>query len=1315
MLFQPTRALFSRQVNVVGKWSESGVSTLPIEPNMKLLRLLIPVALMPLVSFAQQSNQMDSPDLLAKKHETAHRNPAFIANAGQWDDPSLYHYNSGNLDVFIEAEGFTYVLSDLQNIAEMHAAGTPTFELEHLPINRHAFSVRFVNGKAETHSGRGKRNEYQNYFIGNDQSKWKGNVPLYGGVELKSVYSGIDVDVKVRKGAMKYDLVVAPGANPNEIKMEYTGLDHLEIVNGNLVLHTSLGELQETIPVVWQDVNGKTEIIKCNYTLTDGIVGFAFPDGYNKQYPLIIDPVLVGATLSGTSGGSNFGHGATYDIEGNIYTHAISFEGANYPVTTGAFQTVKNGLVAVLTKFNPDATNLIWASYLGGTGGDYPHSIITNAQGELFVYGTTSSDDFPVTPWGFQTQNAGGVDIYVTHFNNTGSALIGSTYLGGSATDGRNNTSSFGHDGFRGEIVLDDNGNAFIATATQSSDFPVTPGCVQPALSGTSDGMVAKFSPNLSTLYWSTFLGGSESETASGLRIRPNGNAVVAGITSSDNFPMPAGGHQPVKDTGYDAYISEISEDGSTIVRGTFAGTSSNDYAFFIDINNIGISIYGISTGDWPVTAGAYDSGGRTFVTRYTNDLTMRTESARIAGQGGSLVAFMVDLCGRAYMSMYSAGAGLTITDDAVYLTGGFYIVVLDENLSDIVFATYGQGSHVDGGTSRFDPKGIIYQGVCSGSGSFVGTPGAWFVNQSVGWDIGVFKIDFGLSTTLAAGATPNPNGCAPHEVQFNNFSTGNTFLWDFGDGSPTSDLNDPTHTYDTPGEYQVMLIAIDSTSCNIADTTFINLQIGEPFELEPEFTYEYNCEAQEITLINSTETGGNTLIFEWDMGDGTSYYTYDASHVYSETGMFEVTLTVSNPLCNEEESLSITVPVYQFITAQGVGAAVDFCIDATVQFNYTGSGADSFEWHFGDGNTGTENSPLYSYAEPGTYDVTLYVFNEFACETSDTTTFQVTIPPQPEVQAEFDVVQTGSCSELAFSAQSLSTGAIIEYVWGLSNGAEYEGNPLSADVEDAGVYELTLIVTEGVCNYQDTITYTFELIRSTGASISPTNILCYNVGSIELDASAIYPEAEYIWTPGGESTPQITVSQTGIYTATITYNNCVEVLTTELKVGQEIPTDYAFESCDGIPVEIAIDFPVVEDPYWVDGTTANPRMVTEATVYPYEFTDHLGCRQFGEITFNPLPDNPQIKIPNIFTPNADGQNDIFQPLGEELLYYSLSVYNRWGKTLFETSDIYGGWNGVIADSNEPITDGNYFYIVRYQGECEPGIQEKSGWVYVSR
>jgi gliding motility-associated-like protein len=650
-----------------------------------------------------------------------------------------------------------------------------------------------------------------------------------------------------------------------------------------------------------------------------------------------------------------------------------------------------------------------------------------------------------------------------------------------------------------------------------------------------------------------------------------------------------------------------------------------------------------------------------------------------------------------------------------VYQSGGFYIIVLDESLSNIVFATYGQGSHVDGGTSRFDPKGVIYQGVCSGSGSFVGTPGAWAVNQSVGWDIGVFKIDFGLSTTLAAGATPNPTGCAPHTVEFNNYSTGNTFIWHFGDGTSVENVDNPTHVYNSPGDYQVMLIALDSTSCNIADTTYLNISIGIPFDLVPEFTYEYDCENLEIDLINSTESSGNPVNYVWNMGDGTTYYTYNANHVYTETGIYEITLTVLNLLCNEEETLSITVPVYQSITAEGAGAAVDFCVDATVQFAYTGNGANSHEWHFGDGNTGTGSFPLHTYAEPGTYDIALYVFNEFACETSDTTFFQVTIPPLPEVQAEFVVEQTGNCDDLGFNALSLSTGAVINYDWILNAETEYSGNPLTANVEADGIFELTLIVTEGICNFQDTISNTFELFATTGAAISPEMILCYNVGSINIDASAIYPDAQYLWSPGGETSPQITVSQTGIYTATISYNNCVEVLETEVKVGGEIPTDYSFESCNGFPVEIAIDFPVVEDPFWVDGVTDTPRIVTEAGVYPYEFTDHLGCRQFGEVTFNPLPDDPQIKIPNIFTPNADGQNDIFQPLGEELLYYSLTVFNRWGRTLFETNDIYGGWNGVIIDSEDPISEGNYFYIVRYQGECEPAIREKSGWVYVSR
>ncbi|MCA1752668.1 MAG: PKD domain-containing protein, partial [Flavobacteriales bacterium] len=1033
-----------------------------------------------------------------------------------------------------------------------------------------------VGATDATANGRNKQKAYHNYFLGNDRNYWKGRVPLYGGVHMENLYPGIHLEAKSKKGALKYDIIVEQGADPSAVRMEYTGLDHISIADGKLMLHTSLGTLEEHIPLAWQEIDGRTVVVPCTYTLDGSVAAFDFPEGYDRNAPLIIDPVLVAATLSGTTLGSNWGHGATYDVEGNIFTHAISFMLTNYPVTEGAFQTTKLSTAAVLTKFNPDASDLIWASYLGGNQPTYPHSAITNNQGELYVYGTTSAPDFPVTANAAQQNFGGDADIYVTRFNMDGTALLGSTYIGGSSSDGQNNTSSFGHDGRRGEIMVDPLGNAYVATATRSNDFPTTPGSFQTDLQGPSDGVVVKLNANMSTVIWSTLLGGTGAENCSGLRVADNGNVVVTGMTNSTNFPMPAGGYQENKNPGYDAFIVELNADGSALTKGTFAGTPDDDYAFFIDQNVTGISIYGISLGDWPVTDGAYDTGGRTFVTRFSNDLTEMTHSARIANTSGSLVAFMVDLCGRSYMSMYNVAGGgfLELTDDALFTNGGFYIAVLDENLEELTFGTMGPGSHVDGGTSRFDRKGIIYQGVCSGSGTMQGTPGAWAVGQNAPWDIGVFKIDFSISTTLAAGTVPNPTGCVPHEVEFENFSSGTNFSWDFGDGSPPSEETNPTHAYEQPGTYEVVLIATDSTSCNLSDTTSLFINVGEPFDFESGFDYLYDCASLGLELINLTSPTDTFLVYNWNMGDGTVYSDFEPVHQYDGPGDYTVTLTVTNPLCSEEgDTTTVEIPVYPDVEADLQADVVDYCVDATVAFANEGTGATSTFWDFGDGNSGTGAAPEYTYASPGTYTVTLIASNPQSCNLADTVVLEVVIPPLPDLQATAVAQQTGNCADLGFIAESTTAGNVESYVWIFEGDTIGTANPVEGNIGAAGVYEITLIVTEDLCGTSSDTTVTVELINNMGSALQPEYTLCYHDDSVEITAASDVEGATYFWLPGGEDSPEIVASKPGTFEVVITAGTCVDSLQTMVSDGNPIPTQLHLHRPPGVQAGWCGDF----------------------------------------------------------------------------------------------------------------------------------------------
>ena len=220
-------------------------------------------------------------------------------------------------------------------------------------------------------------------------------------------------------------------------------------------------------------------------------MSFDFPDSYNNEYELIIDPILITATLSGSMASDTWGHSATYDTEGNIYTGARCFS-AGYPTSVGAYQLNFGGGTTdiAISKLDSSGSSLIWATYLGGSGNDYPHSLIVNSQNELCVYGSTTSSDYPTLSNSFDSSFNGGSDIIISHLDSLGASLLGSSYFGGSSNDGLNSIVNNYGDDFRGEIMVDIYDNIFIASFSSSSDFPTTSGVFQQTLSGNQDGVV---------------------------------------------------------------------------------------------------------------------------------------------------------------------------------------------------------------------------------------------------------------------------------------------------------------------------------------------------------------------------------------------------------------------------------------------------------------------------------------------------------------------------------------------------------------------------------------------------------------------------------------------------------------------------------------------------------------------------------------------------------------------------------------------------------------------------------------------------------
>jgi len=962
-------------------------------------------------------------------------NHAFVQNQGQWKAPFLYRAEVNGAALFVEQNGWTWAKLEESASDRMHDFAELSREDQRaLQFNGHAWRMRFVGGSAESRpKGIDRAAHDIHFFLGNDKRAWQSHVGAFRELVRTGVWPGIDVVLKTVGNNVKYDVLVAPGANAALVALGYDGLENMMVgENGDLVMRTSVGDVTELAPVAFYgDKLGGS--IPCRFDLQGSTVRFIFPDGYNTDRPVVIDPELVAGTYSGATGASNYGHCAAFDNSGNIYTAGRNF-GPTYPTTVGAFQTTMGGggTDISLSKYNPDGSELIWAAYLGGSGGENPHSLVTNSLGELIVLGSSASSNFPVTDGAFDA-TVNDDDITITHISADGSSLIGSTYLGGSGSDGLNNMFANYGETYRGEVFTDALGNIIIASFSNSADFPVTAGAFQPAIGGDQDGVIVKMDPTCAQLLASTFIGGTSNDNVLGVRLAANGDIFVTGSTESSDLPMPTGGFMDTYQGGdRDGFVLRYTSDLTAVVAGTFFGTTSSDRPYFIDLDSgDNVWIFGQSEGAIPIfPVGTYGAvGGEIFLAKLTGDLTDAPITTTIQGSV-TPVAFLVDVCDKVYISGYGVSGAVPTTSDALYTNGGFYLAVFEVGISDILFGTFYGGSHVDGGTSRFDKNGFVYQGVCSGGQSMQAAPWAYATSNQTGWDISVFKIDFEASGVQANITASTINGCVP--AVFDLAATGQAveYTWDLGNGSPLQTGDSITATFNEVGSYLVMLIGTDPESCNLADTAYITLNVYDPNRLLASFlpTAQSTCDGYFLELEN---TSSGATQYTWDFGDGASSSALEPAHEYAAPGSYTVFLEIRNTVC--ADTASSRMPV-SFILPQlpfDPPTPVAICPESNAVLD-AGQGFDSYAW-----STGSQASSI-QVDEVGMYEVSV---TDGFCEAMDSIEV-VEAPVHPLAPDVF------TCAGLSVA---VTTGfPVTSILW--SNGAETP----SISVAQNGTYSFT-------------------------------------------------------------------------------------------------------------------------------------------------------------------------------------------------------------------------------------------------------------------
>lgn len=587
---------------------------------------------------------------------------SFAANDGQTNPRVKFVSRGAGYAVFLTARSAV-----LELVSKKKTEGHPKATTESRKINRRpsffASVVRMglVGANRNPHeAGLDELPGKANFFIGNDASKWHTNVPLYAKVKYQEVYPGVNLVYYGNQRQLEYDFVVAPGADPGEIRLRFRGASSMRLDReGNLVLTTAAGKISFHKPLVYQRTTGRglsaqvnpksrrhdRRLLKGHYVLLASNQVAFHVGHYNRREPLVIDPVLSFSTYLGGSGGET-ANAIAVDSSGEAYI-AGKTGSMNFPVTSNAFLktcgtqqypcSFPNYYDGFVAKLSADGSTLLYATYLGGPaayGTTVINGIAVDSSGDAYVAGSIYSNNFPTTSGAFQPQTSGNLEFpgvssaFVTKLNATGSSLVYSTYLSG--TPANTGVPLTPPDGANA-IALDSAGDAYVVGTTSESDFPTTPGAFQTTgpSSGNVIGFVTKFNAAGSGLIFSTFLGGSRNDELNAITVDATGNAYVAGIANSPDFPTTPGAYQ--KGSYFSSQTDAYLPNGSGVI------------AKFNPSGKIEYSTYLGGPGGSSITSIAVNSAGAAYVTGATGSGFPVTPNA-LATTYQSYAAFVAKL-----------------------------------------------------------------------------------------------------------------------------------------------------------------------------------------------------------------------------------------------------------------------------------------------------------------------------------------------------------------------------------------------------------------------------------------------------------------------------------------------------------------------------------------------------------------------------------------------------------------------------------------------------------------------------------------------
>ncbi len=835
----------------------------------------------------------------------------FERNEGQTDSRVKYISRGAGYDLFLTSSD---IMMSLHGQDENPAS---------------SLRLKFVGANSRPEIvGEGELSGKVNYFIGNDPAKWRTGICTYSHVRYQRVYPGIDVVYYGNQRKLEYDLVIAPAANPKNIKLSITGADdlHVDAASGDLVLRIGDRELRQLKPIAYQEMNGHRREVAANYVLTaKREVSIDIPS-YDKTKTLTIDPVLFYSSFLGGSG-LDEGNDIGVDGAGNAYITGRT-QSPNFPVSNAAQSTRVGTEDVFVTKFSADGSALVYSTYLGGTEGsndEAGHGIAVDSSGNAYVTGETGATNFPTTPGAFKTTKGSGVDAFVTKLSPSG-ALVYSTYLNGSAA---------GFNTIGRAIAVDAAGNAYVTGFTGNSTFPlVNP--FQSTIGGTGSAFITKFNPAGSALVYSTLLG-TGGEVGRSIKVDSAGSAYVVGSTRSTTFPV-LNAFQPAYAGGtntFDVFVTRLNPAGSALVYSTYFGGTGDDIA-------------GSSAAQAASAAGqglAIDDFGNAYVTGSTTSTNFPLKNAFQSAFGGSTDAFVFKLNTNAsgasslVYSTYLGGSGddlaLGIAVNVLgqaYVTGGtgssnfplaspiqptlpslnsMFVTKFGATGSALVYSTYFGGNLFNRGYSlTLDNAGNAFITGSTSSAGFTTTANA-FQKTNSGGNGDAFATVIADPTIIGRVVDENNNGIPGATVNLSGVPFGTT----------TTDANGYyTFGFLTVGNNYTVSVSVPNYIYNSQSVN--NLQKNARLDFSPVVVTiggQVTLGSGGLDAVTMTLTVGKSLSTQTNASGNYSFPNLPAGRNY--------TITPSKPAFG-------FVPTSASFTNVLTNQTANFIASATIQFN---------------------------------------------------------------------------------------------------------------------------------------------------------------------------------------------------------------------------------------------------------------------------------------------------------------------------------------------------------------------------------------------